>query len=185
MEAVCIASGPSLTEDDVARVREWRTEGRIVVVTNSTFRIAPWADWLYAMDRKWWEIHLPEIRKTFQGKLVTNNSHAKSLGVMHVNELVKRFNPCQNSGAAAISFAVRLGATRVVMLGYDCGIPKGKPSHWHGDHPRPLGNCGSQRRWPAQFQKLRDLYKAAEIVNASRASMLSVFPKVPLEQALQ
>lgn len=185
MEAVCLASGPSLTETDVALVAEWRQQpDRIVIVTNTTFRIAPWADWLYAMDRKWWEHHIKEVRSTFQGKLVSNSAHSKQLGLVHVTELFKRFDAHQNSGAAAISFAIRLGASRVIMLGYDCGVPKGQKAHWHGDHPKPLGNCGSSRRWPQQFQKLRDTYKTADIVNASRFSMLSVFPRVSLEDAL-
>lgn len=185
MEAVCLASGPSLTETDVALVAEWRQAGdRIVVVTNTTFRIAPWADYLYAMDRKWWEHHLKEVRSVFQGKLVSNSAHSKQLGLTHTGELFKRFEPCQNSGAAAISLAVRLGASRVIMLGYDCGIPKGEKAHWHGDHPKPLGNCGSARRWPDQFKKLRDTYKTADIVNASRSTMLSVFPRMALEDAL-
>lgn len=185
MEACCIASGPSLTAADVELVRGW-WEGRsdrFVVVTNTTFRIAPWADWLFAMDRKWWEVHRKEAEATFQGRLVSNSAHAKQMGLIHPSEMFKKFEPFQNSGAAAISLAIRLGAKRVVMLGYDCGIVKGQ-AHWHGDHPKGLGNCGSQRRWPQQFQKLRDVYKGFEIVNASRHTTLNVFPKATLEDAL-
>lgn len=185
-EAVCIASGPSLTPEDVELVRQWRMAkpDRLVIVTNSTFRAAPWADWLFAMDKKWWELHLEELRRVFKGRTITNNNHAKKLGITHTTEIVKRFDPFGNSGGAAISLAVRLGAQRVVMLGYDCGIPKGKPSHWHGDHPRPLGNCGSQRRWPKQFSLLAYRLKGATIINASRFTMLDVFPKMELEAAL-
>jgi hypothetical protein len=120
----------------------------------------------------------------FKGTLISNSAHSRQLGIAHTGDLFKRFDAHQNSGAAAISLAVRLGASRVIMLGYDCGIAKGEKAHWHGDHPKPLGNCGSARRWPQQFQKLRDTYKAADIVNASRFSMLSVFPRISLEDAL-
>ena len=186
LEAVCLASGPSLTESDVELVRQWRmaSNERLVIVTNTTFRIAPWADWLYAMDKKWWEIHLPEIRRDFKGQLVSNSNHAKQLGLTHTNELFKRFCPYQNSGAAAISFAVRKGASRVVILGYDCGLTKGQKSHWHGDHPRPLGNCGSERPWPAQFAKLAVDYKHVPIINASRQTKLTCFHRQDLAQAL-
>lgn len=185
MQAVCLASGPSLTAADVELVRQWRADSndRIVIVTNTTYRLAPWADWLYAMDRKWWELHLKEAKATFKGRLISNTAYAKQYGISHTNEISKKFDPFQNSGAAAISLAVRLGAEQVTMLGYDCGIVKGN-SHWHGDHPKGLGNCGSQRRWPQQFQKLRDTFKDAVIVNASRHTMLQVFPKVTLEEAL-
>lgn len=184
MEAVCLASGPSLVAGDVELVRQWR-EGadRLVIVTNTTFRLAPWADWLYAMDRKWWEHHLKEVRSVFKGGLISNSAHARQLGITHTGDILKRFEPNQNSGAAAISLAVRLGASRVIMLGYDGGIVQGV-THWHGNHPKPLGNCGSQRRWPHQFQKLRDMYKGADIVNASRHTTLTVFPRASLEDAL-
>lgn len=185
MQAACLASGPSLTAADVELVRQWRSESqdRIVIVTNTTYRLAPWADWCFAMDRKWWELHLKEAKATFKGELISNTAYAKQYGITHTNEVCKRFEPFQNSGAAAVSLACRLEAERVVMLGYDGGITKGK-SHWHGDHPKPLGNCGSQRRWHIQFQKLRDAFPKAEILNASRHTTLRMFPTVRLEDAL-
>jgi len=53
---VCIASGPSLTRADVERVREWRQEAgaptkRRVIVVNTSYKIAPWADALYGNGR--------------------------------------------------------------------------------------------------------------------------------------
>src|SRR4051812_2852413 len=50
---VCIAGGPSLTPADVdacqARAR--------VIAINDAYRLAPWADVLYACDAKWWRWH--------------------------------------------------------------------------------------------------------------------------------
>ena len=57
MRFVCIASGPSLTPEDVQAVKEWRDAGKgKVIVVNTTFRAAPWADAMFAMDAKWWPI---------------------------------------------------------------------------------------------------------------------------------
>src|SRR5690606_3319410 len=72
-EVVCIASGPSLTADDCEAVKAWRAqeEGRGVIVTNTTFRLCPWADVLYALDAAWWKQYLREVRQVFTGALVT------------------------------------------------------------------------------------------------------------------
>ncbi len=185
LEAVCIASGPSLTESDVELVRNWRegSENRVVIVTNTTFRIAPWADWLYAMDRKWWEIHMAEVRKTFKGRLISNCSKAKILKVEHPSDLIRNFDPCGTSGTAALSFAIRLGAVRVVMLGYDNGKLNGQV-HWHADHPKPLGNAGTLPAWNDRFKRLRTRYPKANVLNASRHTLLKMFPRVTLEEAL-
>ena len=48
--AVCIASGPSLTQADVDYVRG---KARVIVVNNG-YLLAPWADVLYAADARWW-----------------------------------------------------------------------------------------------------------------------------------
>ena len=51
--------------------RDWTARGSVgVVVTNTTFRAAPWADVLYAMDRVWWRQYLEEARQSFTGQLV-------------------------------------------------------------------------------------------------------------------
>ena len=62
---VCIASGPSLTAEDCELVRE---SGCPVIVTNTTFRLCPWADMLYAFDRPWWN-HYKLIGCYFTGRL--------------------------------------------------------------------------------------------------------------------
>lgn len=76
--------------------------------------MAPWADALFAMDAKWWEKHLKEVRLTFTGALYSNNDFSKS-GIIVAP--VKGFG---NSGAGAIAMAAKAGAKRVIMLGYDC-----------------------------------------------------------------
>ena len=47
---VCLASGPSLTTEDVAYVRGRAT----VIAVNDAVRLAPWADVLYSNDSTWW-----------------------------------------------------------------------------------------------------------------------------------
>ena len=96
-----------------------------------------------------------------------------------------RWRNFHNSGANAISVAILCGASRVVLLGYDCALTGGR-SHHHGDHPAGLRNCDTLAKWPAQFAKVAayaDRHHAI-VLNASRASALTCFARVPLEQVL-
>ena len=61
---LCIASGPSLTREDVEYCRD-KVDASIVV--NTSFRMAPWATALSASDRRWWAWHYKEVKHTFPG----------------------------------------------------------------------------------------------------------------------
>lgn len=183
-EAVCIASGPSLTVADVELVREWReaSADRFVIVANTTFRIAPWADAMFAMDEKWWKLYREEVRRDFKGKTYCHIGNsgkgyaemiARQKGYLHVG----------NSGAAILAYCCTLEFSKITMLGFDCKFSQGR-KHWHADHPKML-NCASLRDWPEMFQKVRKRYRDANIVNASRQTALTMFPRVSLERALE
>lgn len=176
---VCIASGPSLTADDCERVR---VAGHPAIVTNTTWRLAPWAEVLMAFDSKWWKHYMPEVAG-FAGHCFTV-SPARLPGVrtLHGEQWFKHFG---NSGTAALSLAIVGGAAKVVLLGYDCQKTGGK-THWHGDHPKPLGNAKSIPRWPGQFGMVAKYAKreGVPVVNATRATALTCFPRVALEDAL-
>ena len=176
-----LASGPSMTAADAELVRHWRqaAPGRRVIVANTTFRLAPWADALFAMDRLWWDSYWQDVENVFRGGKFSSVALPVSYGALKVNE----FNAYGNSGAGCISLAVKLGASRVFMLGYDCEHVNGK-THWHGSHPDNLGDALEVSKWPAKFEFLRRDIKA-DIFNASRNSALTCFDKVALESALE
>lgn len=182
--AVCLASGPSLNAADVETVKAWRQgqEGRGVVVANTTFRIAPWADALFAMDLQWWQEHRAEVDRVFRGLRFSTNQVPQECKVSRVPP--ETFKAHNNSGAGAIALACTSGAKRVLMLGYDCQKTGGK-AHWHGDHPKTLGNAGGIDRWPAKFEALAADWPGVEIINCSRETALEVFPRMTLEQALE
>jgi hypothetical protein len=132
------------------------------------------------MDRGWWKQTVDEVDQVFSGERFTRGAlparfRTKQADMQHYN----------NSGAAAISLAVHLGATRVVLLGYDCQRTNGL-AHWHGNHPRGLGNGGAMARWAESFAELaQDMARrGVEVVNATRETALKCFPRVELEQAL-
>jgi hypothetical protein len=138
----------------------------------------PTADVLYALDMDWWRCYMSEVRSQFRGALVSPQEIA---GV----RLQRTQLGCQptNSGAALLAQAAYWRVKRLVLLGYDCQHTGGR-AHWHGDHPDGLGNAGGVAIWPEQFQSLRLYLAGIDIINASRQTALSVFPRASLEDAL-
>lgn len=129
------------------------------------------------MDRDWWKEYLDRVIPHFSGERISVAQHINSVQFV-------RFNHGQNSGLGAILLAAHFGAQEIIMLGYDCGHTDGK-THWHGDHPKTLGNAGKVNQWPRQFERMLPLLKGVNVINASRVTALDMFPKAELEEVLQ
>jgi len=185
---VILGGGPSLTPEDVAVVKDASVR---VIAVNNAYQIAPWADVLYACDAKWWKWHngVPE----FAGlKFALQPAAGRWPGVQvlrNTGDEGLEANPSglrtgRNSGAQAINLAVHLGASRILLLGFDMQRGAGGRSHWHGDHPDrsapPFALC------LAGFRSMRDGLRQAgvQVVNCSRRTALDVFPRMSLEEAL-
>jgi hypothetical protein len=183
-----VGGGPSLTRDDVEHL-----EGRArVIVVNDGYRLAPWAEILYACDAKWWTWHRTGL-KGFRGRRYGLDAAARSMGVSILEGTGREglelrpwgVRTGHNSGYQAINVAVHLGAARIVLLGFDMQRGKEpKKDHWFGSHPgggRP-GVDGFRRYFetlPAPLKKLR-----IEIVNCSRRTALECFPRAELREVL-
>jgi hypothetical protein len=129
------------------------------------------------MDRQWWDTYRAEVLTDFAGDRFSSNPVAG--GVERVD-----IKPHGNSGAGAIALAARFGAKRIILVGYDCQHTGGK-KHWHGDHPRNLGNAGSIERWPAKFAAMaKELPRDVEVINCSRETALDCFPRAALEDVM-
>jgi len=134
-----------------------------------------WADAMFAMDKDWWTIHGDEVVKTFIGAKFSNNpvKEAKHLA---------QFEHFGNSGAACISLAIMGGASRIILLGYDCQITNGL-KHWHGDHKAGLGNAGMIHKWHKKFAEIAERWPNL-VVNATRQTALTCFERVELENEI-
>ena len=177
--AVILCSGPSLTPKDCELVK---ASGHKAIITNSTFRIAPWADVLFAHDSAWWRLHHEEVEAIgFTGLRYSMQPKAPSATPIYGMGWVPRAG---NSGACALALAARFGAAKIILLGADCQI-KDK-AHWHADHPAPLGNAKSVDKWPAQYAKAAKFAEqaGAEVVNCSRETALECIRIGVLEEEL-
>jgi hypothetical protein len=177
---VVLASGPSLTVEDVQVVKVWRNAkpDHRVIVTNTTFTLAPWADALFFHDAKWWKRYCDDVRNKFVGEKAT----VAPINVEDVTWL-RGWDAYGNSGAGAMALAILAGAVRVIGLGIDCKYINGR-RHWHGNHPAGLGNARSVGKWEAGFARLKRNHANVEILNASRDTDLKALPRITLEEAL-
>lgn len=193
MVAVVCASGPSLTAEDVDSVR-----GRVgcVIVVNATFRIAPWADHLYACDRLWWDSYVGEVRRVFAGDCWTmSDEAARRYGLRHLRNQGRNggLNPRPgviyhggNSGYQAIGLAHDLGHRRIILLGFDCQAPGGRKHH-HADHPGKLNRPLAFAKWAERFAVLAEdaPNHGVEIINCTRETALTCYPRMTLSDALK
>lgn len=64
--AVCIATGPSLTEAQLQLVRAARAADQVRVITvNDAYLVAPFADVLYYADEKWRQWHMGGVERAW------------------------------------------------------------------------------------------------------------------------
>lgn len=186
---VCLGSGPSLTAGDVAYCRG---RSRVIAVKDAV-RLAPWADALYACgaDRSfWWQRHGPTLndfaglRYTLDRSAALWASVLESTGREGLETDPAGIRTGQNSGYQAINLAVHLGASLIVLLGYDMQPSQDGTDHFFGDHPH--GVKPPFRDLRPFYETLVDPLKALGIciLNASRRSALDCFPRVSLVEAL-
>lgn len=186
---VCLASGPSLTVDDVDYCR-----GKApVIAVSDTYRWAPWADVLHACDAKWWGYH--EGAPTFTGlKFALRQDAGRWPGVQVLKDAGDSglsADPSElcngkNSGYQAVNLAVHLGATRIVLLGYDMQAAKDGRTHFFGDHSKLLQKDAPFEWWRQNFATMVQPAKSlgVSIVNCTARSGLTCFPRMALRDAL-
>jgi len=112
-----LASGPSLTQDRVAKLRRLATH---VIAVNDAIRLAPWADMLVALDGNW-----PEHYRAFAGLRVTGVAD-DTLDALYIGPRFETIRlsaghqiEVANSGLTAVRLAADLGAARVLLAGFD------------------------------------------------------------------
>lgn len=159
MEVVLLAPGPSMCQALADSVR-----GGFVGVVSNCFQLAPWADFLVAQDRSWWQKH-PDAQE-FAGRKFSGN---QLRGV----ERVKGAPTNWNSGVLALQAAVQLGATRIFLHGFDM-----HGTHFFGPYTNGLSNTKEARRRVhlQQYAHWARGHKGIEVINCTPGSALKCFP---------
>lgn len=108
-------SGPSLTPEAVEALR-----ANFCIAVNHSCLMAPWADMLVALDGNW-----PQERREFEGMRVTGVADP-DLDAFYIGSMYERVRVApgheieiRNSGLAAIRIAAGMGASRIILAGFD------------------------------------------------------------------
>lgn len=189
-----IASGPSVRQIDVNRLKGHTK----TIVVNDSWQLCPWADILYAADRRWWEYH--NYVPAFRGERWTQHQGpkdwpavAKRRGLNVINSTHKpalSFDPSlihtgMNSGFQALNLAVLQGAAHILLLGFDLAVLDGK-RHWFGDHPGCMNKASPYSSFRKAFTEAAPQLGDAgiDVVNCSMRSTLTCFPKQTVREAM-
>lgn len=182
--AIIIATGPSVTQELVDGCRGKGT----VYVVKEAYRLAPWADHLYCGDYDWFDYY--EGLKDFAGKKWCCCPNAAAKWGLEYVEPRNDWNWSHtdgviatggNSGFQTMNLAELHGHDRIILLGFDMQYGA-KRNFYTGADNRP--------KRPSNFDYfIKCLRRAkphmrAEVINCSMDSVLEMFPKMELADAL-
>lgn len=170
-----LASGPSMSAAVAETVRT-HADVRVIAV-NNTFKLARWADVLYAADERWWTKYHAETTGFLGLKVCAEQTPFPDV------LLIDQTGGGGSGYGALAKIAVPAGCVRVLLCGFDM-----HGGHWHAKHEAPLRNAGEgiYRKWMGQFEALApELAKrGVEVLNCTPGSALKCFPAVSLDAAL-
>lgn len=189
--AIVLASGPSLCAEDV----DWCRGRAKVIAVKDAIRLAPWADVLYgcgADASRWWQHHGDSLADYAGLRFTLDPAAAKWATVLqNAGESGLERNPTalrtgKNSSYQAINLAVHLGAVRILLLGLDMSQSPHGQKYFFGDRPHPMQRPSPFDACLALFQTIVAPLAAlgVTVINCSRQTALTCFPRMSLQAAL-
>lgn len=191
-----LASGPSATPDVIESLR-----GKNVIVVNSTVLTAQWAPvWFFQDSAVPFQnrsgvprisrdgVNMPEFVKSFPGLAVTSHRRVKELlpcvKLVHAPSMnwfpppgSPEIRSGRSSGQTAISLAIAMGATMIVLHGFDMRVVDQREHH-HREYEGRLRdvNAYANRFIPAfAGWNAQALQAGVTVVNATPGSALREF----------
>jgi len=181
-----LGGGPSLADVDVERLR-----GQHVIAVNNAYKLGRWIPVMYFMDCKWFEWHGEDLAgwpglRVMSCHKCKDISWLKYLEAGHRTELdnrPSRLTRGTNGGFGAMALAIKFGATRIILFGFDMKQLGGK-DNWHEPHPRgtPKNIYGSQFIKSFESVKGELAARGIKVINATPGSALHTFPIVSPEE---
>lgn len=191
---VVVGTGPSARH---AQLGIAKGRARVFVI-KSTWKLAPFADALYGIDKGWWIANLGCPK--FTGlKFTPSPTAARAFGLRQVklkaraDILIRETGVIGcglktgggHSGFQAINLGVQFGARRILMVGFDMTLANG--AHWNDDYngvAKP--DAGRVAAWREAMDDCADQFRelGIDVVNCSLGSALKAYPKLSLREAL-
>ena len=187
MTAVCMATGPSLTASQVQVVKS--ASVRAIAINDMGLQSrginAHWADIWYAADSLFWSTYEAQAQASSALKVCAERQPIDAgfvdllLSVKADHEdKARQFMPGYaisggHSGFQALQLAISLGASKVVLLGYDCKS-QGNKTNYFGVKHGSLNKTSSYKNWPACYASLK-LPEGVEVVNCTPGSAIKAY----------
>ena len=183
-----------------------RLNDKTTIAINKSLLVLPKAKLLWWSDERFFRQHLEEIKKhkeAYKAKSYINCYREKNpewvssysfsnSGMKGYDERPGYLCHGNNSGYAALHLAIKLGAKKIILLGYDFKFDAQKNSHWHDGHVDELGRSmwhGEDtltKNMLPNFQHLQvpALRHRVIIINSNPDSNLDVWPRQSIEELL-
>ena len=202
----CIATGPSVTAEQVAVAR---ANGWTLYVCNDAFRLAPDATLLHACNWQWWDRRWDEVKSLPCEKWTTRKESAVKYGLHYIEERAafgcglsedtRWLHHGHGSGFQLLGMAYRARPARIIMLGYDLkyapdydGAARhvgSMPRHFFGEYepelqhwPRKSVDNGVHWELRSIYTAIADFNKQCEFVNCSPGSALTALPMADIRE---
>lgn len=168
---ICVGSGPSLTDEQVRIAEE---SNHPIIAVNDNFKKVVHPDIIFACDIMWWYKNYLDIVDTIDPEytelwtITSIGSHFKKKKPLQysipINEVgyyqqaglgLSKVHHGGNSGYIAVNLAYLMGASKIILIGYDHKHTYGK-AHWFGDHDmtKLRKNAEDVDRWVRNFESL-------------------------------
>ena len=176
-----IGGGPSLRHFDVEKLRPYTT-----VVVNNSYKIAPWAKYGLFIDKKWWVWNGQHFMDTFAGQKITTNRDLRAVNHPSLKRLIRvsaeNFSDDpqrlvgRDSGCCGIHLAYHLGASRILLAGFDLSVDENGETHWHNEHKTPSNISNYELRFGPKQQRLTDelRQRGVEVLRVTQPGLQSL-----------
>lgn len=166
-----------------------------IVAVNNAYKVAPFADALVALDTDWWATNWKdEELRNFKGlKFATDPDVRDRFGAHWVHGVIRNGLSTDwdnvavgaDSGYYALAIAVLMGATKIIMLGYDMGHASDGKTHFFGDHPSNLRNCSPYDLFVERYETIPAWCgeNGVQIFNSTRQTRLNCFNRANVRDA--
>ncbi len=191
--AVVIGTGPNAKDAPLGLARGLAR----AVAVKSSWKLAPWADALYGLDKGWWIANRgvpnfaglkispsPTAARVYRLRQVSLKGRAEILtGETGVLGCGLRIGG-GHSGFQAINLAIQFGAKKIILVGFDMTLSKGE--HWDRNQAGVArADKGRVDSWRIALDGCAEQFKSLGIeVVVVGDSALTAFPKMTLAEAL-
>ena len=160
-----LAPGPSASAELAQRVRHLP-----IGAVGSAFELAPDCRFIASTDAAWWRRYPEAMQRDCKRYAMHPMEGVEQVRILPLGTV--------NSGVLALECAVRLGATRILLLGFDM-----HGSHFFGDYTNGLRNTQphQRRQHMKQYDDWARLNRKVAVLNCTPGSALQTFPTARLE----